>query len=190
MQILPYIEEQQLYDLMDETYPVWDNIPPYTWDTIPNNLTVVATVVKPYRCPSDPNPSTYTSEELEWYPHPPKTAILALTSYACNWGSQVSNTYKQTNDGMFLYKNQVVQRKVTDGLSKTMFIGEINTRPELPNPLYATAITWTHGLRRETLRSTAQPMNAPLALWYPSSGVLEDGLFWKSSSRRSALFVR
>jgi prepilin-type N-terminal cleavage/methylation domain-containing protein/prepilin-type processing-associated H-X9-DG protein len=177
VQILPFIEEQQLYDLMDKTYPVWDNISPFTWDTIANNLKVVATVVKSYRCPSDPTQNTYTSKELEWLPHPPGTATLALTSYACNWGSQVSNTYKQTNDGMFLYKIQITQEKVTDGLSKTMFVGEISTRIELPNPLWATAITWTHGLRRATMRSTALPMNAPLPTWYPISGVYEDGYF-------------
>jgi prepilin-type N-terminal cleavage/methylation domain-containing protein/prepilin-type processing-associated H-X9-DG protein len=176
VQILPFIEEQQLYDLMDKKYPVWDNAN-LNWDTFPNNLQVVATVVKVYRCPSDPTPNTYTSKELEWYPHPPETAILALTAYACNWGSQDGNGYKTTNDGMFVYKTQFPAKKVSDGLSKTMFVGEINTRPELPNPLFATAMTWTHGIRRATLRSTRQPMNAPLALWYPFSGIFEDAYF-------------
>ena len=175
--ILPYIEEQPLFDLMDPTYPVWDNIYPYTWDTIPGNLKVVATVVKSYRCPSDPTPHTYTAKELEWSPHPPDATPLALTSYACNWGAQVSNTYKESNSGIFVYKTQIINKKVVDGLSKTMFVGEINTRVELPNPLWTTAMTWSHGLRRATLRSTAQPMNAPLVQWYLSNGVQEDAYF-------------
>jgi prepilin-type N-terminal cleavage/methylation domain-containing protein/prepilin-type processing-associated H-X9-DG protein len=177
VQILPFIEEQQLFDLVDKQYPVWDWAHQAEWDVIANNITVLGTVVKSYRCPSDPTPNTYTSKELEWAEDPPAATILALTSYACNWGSQVANGYKTTNDGMFVYKTQIPIKKVSDGLSKTMFVGEINTRPELPNPLYATAIPWTLGDRRLTLRSTAQPMNQPLAAWYGTTGNQEDAYF-------------
>ena len=177
VQILPFIEEQQLFDLVDKQFPVWDFANRDKWDNIAGNITVVGTVVKSYRCPSDPTPNTYTSQELEWNEDPPSPTILALTSYGCNWGSQVANTYKQTNDGIFLYKTQIPIKKVPDGLSKTMFIGEINTRVELPIPLYLTAMTWTHGIRRATLRSTAQPMNQPLAAWYGAVGAAEDAYF-------------
>jgi prepilin-type N-terminal cleavage/methylation domain-containing protein len=180
VQILPFIEQQTLYDMMDLKDQPWDDThkPAYPWASIPNNLKFNGTVVPTYRCPSDPVPATYKASEIDWTPG--DSSLIALSSYGYNWGraGSTSLTNKEKNDGVFVYRNQFAPKKIADGLSKTMFVGEAQSRVDLPsNPIFQTTIPWSMGNRRLTLRTTQNPINAPTSIWFTTPYGIEDGGF-------------
>jgi len=192
VEILPFIEQQTLYDLMDPLYKPWDDTPSptYHWSTIPNNYKVIGTVVATFRCPSDYSEPAYTFTKLEWDPIPTPDSVIALSSYGCNWGScgggsgcvtapsiaPTATTFaklKTLNDGVFIYKTQLAPKKITDGLSKTMFLGEIKSNVDI-SELYAGTVPWTMGSRHINFRTTEKPMNLPYEAWYDfGSGKLD-----------------
>ena len=197
--ILPFIEQQGVYDQMDQTgQQLWDDTPPKNWVNHAGNLRVLATVIPTYRCPSDPTPATYKSRELGWDPAAgyviPPEADIGQGDYALNWGScgggagcvtrptiaptaTTMQKLKTLNDGLFLYKTQLTQKKITDGLSKTAFIGEIKNPFEIPGQTNKPGLAWTHGARLETMRTTEFGMNLPIDAFYVISGWQDDGHF-------------
>jgi prepilin-type N-terminal cleavage/methylation domain-containing protein len=180
VQILPFIEQQTLYDMMDPKDQPWDDSfkPAYPWASKPNNLTFNGTVVPTYRCPSDPVPPTFKASVIDWTPA--DDSLIALSSYGYNWGRSGSTNLanKEKNDGVFVYRNQFAPKKITDGLSKTIFVGEARSRVDLPsNPIFQTTIPWSMGNRRLTLRTTQNPINADTSIWFTTPYGIEDGGF-------------
>lgn len=187
--ILPFIEEKAVFDLKldNGNMEPWYNdttVSPTSqpWVTNVRNLQFIAANISVYRCPSDPTRAAVLSSELEWDPSKgycvPANALIGLTSYAGNWGSSRSNSSnnKTDNDGIFMYNRQFRSRHITDGLSKTIFLGETKVI-ESPHPhLLGSNNPWSLGSRGNNMRSTEVAMNAPYPLWFDISG---DGTYFE-----------
>ncbi|MDY0166652.1 MAG: DUF1559 domain-containing protein [Thermoguttaceae bacterium] len=98
----------------------------------------------------------------------PMYGTCATASYALCQGSRgpsygISQTaVKHYNNGMFNYRTTLAVRHVTDGLSKTMFVGEI-----IAGDTQESVNCWAIGSRHQhSMRSTDNPLNTP-----PGEGV-------------------
>jgi type II secretory pathway pseudopilin PulG len=153
--VLPFIEQQALYDMINFNYDV--TLDPRNGATItnpvnPSNAYVARTVVTAYLCPSDGNNSNgimgtrrnRTANGAQW----------AVTNYkgvcGANWGwgnfqtqppSVFANTpFGQSADGLnagngIFFRGQTANRpcatkmsSITDGTSNTLMIGEVVPR--------------------------------------------------------------
>ena len=128
--ILPFVEQQNLSNLVDDQLPVFD----------PANQVARETEVTVFLCPSDPFSQgnfvvrDETSNPVEQY---------AAASYCANWGpaSGVLETPGNTGDDINLdatpdqstgpfYRNSKTRfRDITDGTSSTLAIGERHNGP-------------------------------------------------------------
>jgi prepilin-type N-terminal cleavage/methylation domain-containing protein len=143
--ILPQLEEQPLYDLLSvESGGLWNrNVDDLGWYYDKDKYAGVKHRVDVFVCPSD------TAQEISDVYHP----VLAATgSYALVQGtlgpSAPPGTSKYANDGLFLYVARRKASSVTDGLSKTLMLGEV-----------AMADTW----ESSNTWSYAPPWPAPIA---------------------------
>jgi len=128
--ILPYLEQQNLYKLVDTRSPVFDAV----------NLAAREMELQVFLCPSDPfSPNNFvvrddTSTPVEQY---------AAASYCANWGpaSGVLETPGNAGDdinldatpdqstGPFFRNSRTRFRDITDGTSSTLAIGERHNGP-------------------------------------------------------------
>ncbi len=156
--ILPYMEQNNLYDGMDSRIPI-------------NNVATDPTmgrsggVIPSFLCPTDLLPSTalpYTSGSVTEYYGP--------TSYKANGGSRPVFASSSTNDGVFMCVGpnarkastaplgiEVSLRDVLDGTSNTVMFGEGHHR-DLNFDTF-TAAGWTSGSNMEGW-----------SRWYPAKG--------------------
>ncbi len=156
--ILPYLEEQVLYDLaqIDDGAGIWN--PNISWFPDPGMASVVATRPTVYVCPSN------TSEPFINFKFNVAPAGTAATgTYALSQGTKgpsfsSGNATKCANDGMFQYVRGRLRRHITDGDSKTFAAGE---RTIAHNN--GTVNIWSQATRhRSSLSSTENPLNHPL----------------------------
>jgi prepilin-type N-terminal cleavage/methylation domain-containing protein/prepilin-type processing-associated H-X9-DG protein len=153
--ILPYIEERPTFNLLNFSPNIlalpWSP-DPTGWGSNVNNQKFVAKVVPSFFCPSDPSPRTVKGNTTSHSPPLPPDADLALSSYAWNMGilNLKDNNTKTYNSGVFLYARWFRAKEITDGLSKTMFLGESQAD-----------YFWTLGSRWFNLGCTAVPLNTP-----------------------------
>jgi prepilin-type N-terminal cleavage/methylation domain-containing protein len=164
--ILPYVEEQPLFDLYDKG----NGMAPWTWDNVPAwmtaaNVQFVGTPVPVYQCPSDPAP--FVSEAVGTIYGLPAGKAAAGASYATNMGtlgpgSGAGLSYpKSDNDGTSLQYRPIKVREVADGMSKTFFVGEVRDREQTAYWVNLFNV-WSTGARwAETCRSTSVPLNTP-----------------------------
>jgi hypothetical protein len=160
--LLPHLEQQALYDLLEPfakgaVFPAHPNdVPDGTttgWRT-PEVDRVIRTRPPVFVCPSD------TTE--------PMKGDNATGCYALVQGSN-GPTYgidqikvKHYNNGMFLYRTVKSASDVKDGLSNTMFAGET-----IEGHTLESANCWTVAARHlHSMRSTDNPLNTP-----PGEGV-------------------
>ena len=94
-QLLPFLEQQNLYDQID-----W-NLP---YDAAENRL-AAETRVPLYECPSADRPT-----------------VLGRTDYGGLFGERVLDT--RPDDGLFLYDQAIAFRDIRDGLSNTLAVAE------------------------------------------------------------------
>jgi prepilin-type N-terminal cleavage/methylation domain-containing protein/prepilin-type processing-associated H-X9-DG protein len=142
-QILPFVEQQNLYNLADTWakqgssmgppgtgwYAIPGPQPPYFWwpwgdfwagfATTGTPNPALATLVPLYTCPADPRVLT-----ANWVQDQGMAA--SFTSYLGVSGSPSSDWAKgdNANNGMFYFGSQLRLLSVTDGLSGTLMIGE------------------------------------------------------------------
>ncbi|MBN1589189.1 MAG: DUF1559 domain-containing protein [Pirellulales bacterium] len=180
--ILPQLELQAVYDMFDFRNGPW--LPTAsTW--LVKNAKAIAQRPEVMVCPSDESepysldPKVNTSYNT--YGNPAATGSYAMVEgrLGCGtWGETfyidgedvtVSiNAIKDKNDGVFFYPTpngpQTMTREdITDGLSKTLFIGEV-----VEGHTNNSSNIWTRGLRElDTLRSTSNPLNT----WPGDSGL-------------------
>ncbi len=163
--ILPFVEQQSLYDMFDFDTALWT--PPgygITWYTnYGNHQTAIAQRPSVYVCPSD------TSEPFAERPNNNAfgldltTSKLATGSYALvagSWGAALGAPYieiKHENNGVFHYLAEYRAADVTDGLSNTLFAGEV-----IESHTFESSNVWSRGAREiDCHRSTSNPLNTP-----------------------------
>lgn len=151
--LLPHLEEQQLYDLLDiENGGLWNrNTNDITWYTdYMSKCMGVKQHIDMFTCPSD------TSDPISEVYHP---IVAATSSYALVQGTQGPaaplHVAKYFNDGMFLYVEPVSSRQITRGLSQTLMVGEV-----VLSDTWESSNTWSYALvHSDCLRTTANPLN-------------------------------
>ena len=167
--ILPYLEQQALFEACggeDEEDAIWK----YNglWENIPARVEAVQTRPEVYVCPSNTSeavPDSMASDEYQ-----PATGTYAFVhgKRGPSWMSQNGSTtnVKLRNTGVFNYLNRVSIREITDGVSNTMFVGEV-----LQAHTGWNQNIWSVGMRvRDSLRMTENPLNT-----VPNS---QDATFW------------
>lgn len=107
--ILPYLEQQNLRNLLDLSYPLFDGPaanPPFS--IFPVNRAGVATRVKIFLCPSD-------QERVVKNGYSP-------TSYVMNNGSTADSALR--SNGVFYVNSKTKLTDITDGTSSTVMVSE------------------------------------------------------------------
>ena len=128
VQLLPYLDEQSTYQNIDKSQSVYHA----------NNTPVAKVVsVSLFTCPSYSGDSRNIADE-------------ALTNYAaCH--HDVEAPIDTENHGVMFLNSAIRQRDVTDGLAKTILVGEKVSEPGRDQ-------SWLSGTRG-TLRNTGSPLN-------------------------------
>ena len=158
---LPYLEEQAVQDLLHvDDVAIWGVAASWFSNTeVRRGLGMRPAV---FLCPSDgelPIDAEYKHEVTS----PVRTPIIvAPGSYALSSGTigpPNGNDLKFFNTGVFFYVKRFKISQITDGLSKTFFIGETTD-----GALAKSSNIWTNGNRCNLLRTTASPLNTPPGL--------------------------
>jgi prepilin-type N-terminal cleavage/methylation domain-containing protein len=107
--LLPYMEAKEVWEMCNFSHRgdcfQWANLQPPALD--PGNR------VLPFdKCPDDPNAGKV------WFAFP------GVGRHGCTNYLGVMGTTDTANDGILFYAGQVSKEKVTDGLSKTIIVGE------------------------------------------------------------------
>jgi prepilin-type N-terminal cleavage/methylation domain-containing protein/prepilin-type processing-associated H-X9-DG protein len=160
--ILPFLEEQALFDQagIDQADGIWQwNA---TWKSNPARVAVVETRPPVYVCPSSTSlPIAETRADTSQF----TDVAIATGTYAfvhgmrgALWMSDNAPLYVKTrNTGVFNYFRTVSPRQITDGLSDTMFAGEV-----LQAHTPGNRSIWTIGARLlDSMRTTENPLNTP-----------------------------
>ncbi|MEQ8849255.1 DUF1559 domain-containing protein [Botrimarina sp.] len=133
--ILPYLEEQPLFDQFTEMvewktdpYPNDQGFNFDAWIAQPGRENLMEQIPGVYRCSSDSSPIVVPVDT------PAASASAgtggqawSLASYALVGGSigvSQFNPMKYHNDGLFYYGDGIEIRRVSDGMSKTLMVGE------------------------------------------------------------------
>lgn len=159
--LLPYMENQALYDLFDiKNDGVW----PSSMSDIPNWRTpekekAIGSRPEFVVCPSsEMEPKTTITSYQNW------SEIPATGSYAFCAGHRGINKFgvdaclvKHHNSGIHLYWTKVKMSKITDGTSKTLSVGEI-----VDGHIQESSNIWTYTLRfSDCYRVTEVALNTP-----------------------------
>lgn len=150
--LLPFLEQQSLYDQFDFRDGVWG----YTTTWIDTNEFVIAQRVPALICPSDTS-QPYSEDPVVSGNYNIDPRLAATGNYACVGGSNFGSgdSVKYTNNGLFYYLTAHAIRDVTDGLSSTMFVGEVTQ-----THTYVSSNIWTRAVRgMDCIRSTRNPVN-------------------------------
>lgn len=183
--ILPHLEQQGLYDLL-QPFAKGAICPGHPnnaldgtttgWNT-PDVLNAMATRPAVFVCPSDTLEPTTSGHIYTQY-----TGITFATSfYALVHGSNGPSygvdalKVKLFNNGMFRYVNARKITDVKDGLSHTMLVGET-----VDGHIPQSSNFWTIAIRHlDSLRTTDNPLNTPPGTGIVSSsyGISVNGAF-------------
>jgi len=163
--ILPYLEQQAVYDRFDFTDGPWSYSDDWYEGT---NGDAIAQRPKVYVCPSDDSePFSLDTVVGGTYEIDGKAATGSYALVEGTHGAGVKGTLydaiKYDNTGVFYYIETMKVSDVTDGLNHTMLVGEVVEAHTLNS-----SNIWSRGLREmDTLRSTSNPLNT-----WPGEGVV------------------
>ncbi|MDZ7618269.1 MAG: DUF1559 domain-containing protein [Patescibacteria group bacterium] len=122
--LLPYLEQQSLFDQFDYTKRIDDQ-------KLPNGQEIASTIVSVYVCPSDSNRGLYNGRAIHNYAASAGPTAHGNNSENCSCPSAMSwNTYALTPygniSGMFFRRNDPKSiADCRDGLSNTILFGEV-----------------------------------------------------------------
>ena len=162
--LLPFLEQQNLLDQIDPLPGgLWnDNLNLLEWYQMasPAKLQAIQTRPDTLNCPSS---------QSEWLSqiYPPTTA--ATCDYAMSQGTLGPDAVLldaiYNNDGMFMYARTRRISQVEDGLTHTLFAGEVSHAATWPS-----SNIWTYGRNlADGLRTTRNPINQ-----LPNTGVVRE----------------
>ncbi len=167
--ILPYMEQQPLYDqfsIHDFKNGPWLTVGGGGFTTwIPDYVDAIGTRLSILVCPSDeaePCCETLPNGQVMGGGHYVSAGICAATgSYAPNLGTNGPphspfTDVKSDNTGAFVYIRSLRESEFTDGLSSTLFVGEAIETSSLNS-----GIVWSLAYRLLSLRTTRNPINTP-----------------------------
>ncbi len=162
VEILPFIEYQNLHDALDiEHGGLWNrNVDDLGWYKDRSKCKGIKQRVGTFVCPSD------TAEPISdvYLPVKAATASYALVQGTLGPDAPV-HIAKFDNDGMFLYVRTRRSRDIADGLSKTAMVGEV-----VLADVWESSNTWSYALvNADCLRSTRNPLNTQ-----PGSGIVRE----------------
>jgi prepilin-type N-terminal cleavage/methylation domain-containing protein len=154
--ILPQLEQQALYDMAE---PLADDGIHNPLGNTPQKWEVAGTRLESLICPSDSTDHEFCCPESSWWNR--FRNPQATTSYAMMMGTlgPSANGYALVydNDGVFFFKRWIEARQITDGLSHTIFVGEI-----IEGYKEETIGRWATAERYEdALRTAEHPVNTP-----------------------------
>jgi prepilin-type processing-associated H-X9-DG protein len=149
--LLPQIEMQALYDQLGvQRGGLWNrNVDDLDWADIPAKYYGVQQIVPSFVCP------TSTAKPIsDVYPVPAATGSYALVQGTKGPHSPRPEA-KYDNDGMFVYVTPRRSSEATDGLSRTLLVGEV-----IMADAWESSNTWTYArLNADSLRTTEYPLN-------------------------------
>jgi len=166
--ILPMVEQQTLYDMFDFTTAPWKR-QAYGLNWVPTNADAIAQRPSVYVCPSDSaEPFAVRESGVYNWGLSLSDVKVATGSYALVSGTLGAKsggpTYdmKHNNTGVFFYLQDLCQKDVTDGLSSTLFAGEV-----VDGHAGNSTNAWSTAAREmDVHRSTSNPLNtAPGEGW-------------------------
>jgi len=171
--ILPQMDQQSLYDLFDFNDGVWVTAQPgYTWlAATSSNREAIHQRPACYVCPSDDSEPFSQRTNDPTLTHHHLTNWAATGSYATVAGSlgagNSGGDYKYGNNGVFFYRTPMKIGDITDGVSKTLFVGEV-----VESDTSLGSNMWTKSVReKDCHRSTSNPLNT----WPGEPDALSDG---------------
>jgi prepilin-type N-terminal cleavage/methylation domain-containing protein/prepilin-type processing-associated H-X9-DG protein len=186
--MLPFLEEQPLYDSIDFTNGPWktpDDVPERDTPETPHgtNQTVVETVLTVMNCPTD---TKAPFVEFRTIPEATGSYAFCVGTRGPSCTSTHAAKYRKPKvgkgaNGVFMYvqgneRHGLPLRQIEDGTSKTYFFGE-TADGHLP----PTRNRWTAtGRYVDGLRSTENPMNTPVGIGaseYTANGYTVTGCF-------------
>ena len=167
--LLPYVEQQTLYDKFDFSDGPWAAATT-TW--IAKNAEAIRQTVATYVCPSDTSkPFTDSPPNAD---NPAATGNYAFVTGTYGPSAGIGDNVKWKNNGLFYYKSAHRIADVTDGLTATMFVGEvIETHTSSSSNIWSMA-----GRHTSCQRSTDNPLNTR-----PGQGVVYSGANGAFASR-------
>jgi prepilin-type N-terminal cleavage/methylation domain-containing protein/prepilin-type processing-associated H-X9-DG protein len=148
--ILPQLEQTALYDQFNFRNGPWLSS---GGTSMAVNATAISTHLGVMRCPSDTSQNFRTSG----------TTNISVGSYAFCQGTNgptagMAASAKVFNTGVFLYKTTLPASAIRDGLSNTIFLGEV-----LYGDKVESSNQWTVGSRHlDCMRNTENPLNTPI----------------------------
>ncbi len=158
--ILPQLEQQAAYDMFDFSIGPWF---PQVFgnDWLPTNAKAIAERPAVYVCPSDESPSfsqkVQATGGIDYSTVPIATGSYALVAGSLGAPDFYSHDIKYNNNGVFFYLYPMKVEEITDGLSQTMFVGEV-----IESHTDNSSNRWSLGNRElDCHRSTANPLNTP-----------------------------
>lgn len=171
--ILPYLDAANLYNLYNSQNPIWGNQGAIWLSGSVTNQALVSTRPSFYVCPSDYSRATLPTDGLPQNGPIPASASTANTypvatgSYALMSGSygpieKKSSLAKTQNTGVFMYQVNFRPSDITDGLSNTIFAGEVQGADDNNPVSYPCTNIWSMADRyTNSLRCTENPINTP-----------------------------
>ncbi len=157
--ILPFMEQQAVYDMFDFTDGPWGYTS--TW-FVGSNGEAIGQRIAEYICPSDTS-EEYAAVVQVGAAYNIGSRKAAVGNYALSAGTAgpglaidgKSLDYKYDNDGVFYYSDSHKIRDISDGTSSTLFVGEVVDAHTQEN-----SNIWSRSLRlMDTSRTTYNPLN-------------------------------
>lgn len=163
--LLPFLEQDSIFAMFDFT-----NAPgPWGYDAkcAQYNHEAFGQRVSAFVCPSD-TAAEFSADPIVGGGYSSGGYPAAVGSYAlCNGSHSPLEFYdlKYNANGVFYYLSKHQVRDISDGLSKTFFVGEV-----LEGHTQSSSNIWSRGLRiLDSLRTTCNPVNTP-----PGTGIAKD----------------
>lgn len=162
--ILPQLEQQPLFDALQAgNVAIWG--PNVTWhNAAPSIAPALANRPQVFACPSD----SVAEEPVQWAHGLPVDQIdVSAGSYACSQGANRPDddliSIKFCGRGVFMYGRKFRIAEITDGLSNTVFVGEVRDGHRVDeNGVTLNSNIWTNGNRMQsTIRTARTPLNTP-----------------------------